>query len=120
MNKDKCKVCNTELEAPNANYDEWHCCNCITNPHRKEINEITTEYGTISKYWVCKVDEIQIVTELHDSYNDGTVRGIASLNCEPERFFLQKASAVKWIAENQGEWTIVEVFTTSKTEIEQF
>ena len=35
MNKDKCKVCNTELEAPNANYDEWHCCNCITNPHRR-------------------------------------------------------------------------------------
>jgi len=35
MNNDKCKVCNTELEAPNANYDEWHCCNCITNPHRR-------------------------------------------------------------------------------------
>ena len=35
MNKDKCKECNTELEAPNANYDEWHCCNCITNPHRR-------------------------------------------------------------------------------------
>ena len=36
MNKDKCKECNTELEAPNANYDEWHCCRCgITNPHRR-------------------------------------------------------------------------------------
>ena len=29
MNKDNCKVCNAELEAPNANYDEWHCCKCI-------------------------------------------------------------------------------------------
>jgi len=51
MNKDKCKVCNTELEAPNANYDEWHCCNCITNPHRRIKPKHTKGKWVVSPRW---------------------------------------------------------------------
>jgi len=50
MNKDKCKVCNTELEAPNANYDEWHCCNCITNAHRLDVPAFAMKYEPKAKH----------------------------------------------------------------------
>jgi hypothetical protein len=82
-----------------------------------KVVKVTREYETVSKFWVCKVDEIEVLTEI-GAYNDGTPRVsgmyVGSLNCEPERWFQQKASAVKWIAENQGEWRIVEVFSTTK------